>query len=147
LANQKAGLIGLAPSVVVPTDHQRRPRHRGGLPQYVERDFARYLECGVLAHGFARVRCESCKDELLVAFSYKGRGVCLSCNAKRAHVTAAHLVERVLPHVPYRQWNILCGQPIPIPYEPPGEVIGSRAGAVVCRLLLAVSAVSGFVPV
>jgi len=29
---------------------------------------ARYLECEVLAHGFARVRCESCKDELLVAF-------------------------------------------------------------------------------
>jgi len=27
----------------------------------VEREFARYLECGVLAHGFARVRCESCK--------------------------------------------------------------------------------------
>ncbi|MET0405050.1 MAG: transposase zinc-binding domain-containing protein [Cystobacter sp.] len=55
-----------------------------GLPRYVERDFARYLECGVLAHDFARVRCESCKDELLVAFSYKGRGVCPSCNAKRA---------------------------------------------------------------
>ncbi|PTL76534.1 transposase zinc-binding domain-containing protein [Vitiosangium sp. GDMCC 1.1324] len=46
------------------------------------------------------VRCESCKDELLVAFSCKGRGVCPSCNAKRAHVTAVHLVERVLPHVP-----------------------------------------------
>ncbi|RKH95850.1 hypothetical protein [Corallococcus sp. AB038B] len=30
-----------------------------GLPRYVERDFARYLECGVLVHGFARVRCES----------------------------------------------------------------------------------------
>ncbi|RKG99039.1 hypothetical protein D7V97_32235 [Corallococcus sp. CA053C] len=45
-----------------------------GLPRYVERDFARYLECGVLAHGFARVRCESCKDERLVAFSCKGRG-------------------------------------------------------------------------
>ncbi len=29
-----------------------------GLPRYVERDFARYLECGVLAHGVARVRCE-----------------------------------------------------------------------------------------
>jgi hypothetical protein len=74
-----------------------------GLPRYVERDFARYLECGVLVHGFARVRCESCKDELLVAFSCKGRGVCPSCNAKRAQVTAVHLVERVLPHVPYRQ--------------------------------------------
>ncbi len=30
-----------------------------GLPRYVERDFARYLECGVLAHGFARVRLPS----------------------------------------------------------------------------------------
>ncbi|SEU01394.1 hypothetical protein [Stigmatella erecta] len=28
-----------------------------GLPRYVEREFAKYLECGVLAHGFARVRC------------------------------------------------------------------------------------------
>ncbi|WP_434301755.1 transposase zinc-binding domain-containing protein [Corallococcus exiguus] len=77
-----------------------------GLPRYVERDFARYLECGVLAHGFARVRRESCKDELLVAFSCKGRGECPSCNEKRANETAVHLVERVLPHVPYRQWTL-----------------------------------------
>jgi len=74
-----------------------------GLPRYVERDFARYLECSVLAHGFVRVRCESCEDEPLVAFSCKGRGACPCCNAKRAHVTAVHLVERVLPRVPYRQ--------------------------------------------
>ena len=60
----------------------------------------------MLAHGFARERCESCKDEFLVAFSCKGRGVCPSCSAKRAHVTAVHLVERVLPHVPYRQWTL-----------------------------------------
>jgi hypothetical protein len=73
------------------------------LPRYVERDFARYLECGVLAHGFTQGRCESCKEELLVAFSCKGRGVCPSCNARRAHVTAVHLVERVLPRVSYRQ--------------------------------------------
>ncbi len=43
-----------------------------GLPRYVERDFLKYLECGVLAHGFARVRCEGCEDELRVAFSCKG---------------------------------------------------------------------------
>jgi hypothetical protein len=52
------------------------------------------------------VRCESCKEELLVAFSCKGRGVCPCCNAKRAQVTAVHLVEGVLPHVPYRQWTL-----------------------------------------
>ncbi|RKH95849.1 hypothetical protein D7Y04_33145 [Corallococcus sp. AB038B] len=40
---------------------------------------------------------------MLIAFSCKGRGVCPSCNAKRAQVTAVHLVERVLPHVPYRK--------------------------------------------
>ncbi|MFN0062967.1 MAG: hypothetical protein ACKVPX_10675, partial [Myxococcaceae bacterium] len=26
-------------------------------------------------------------------------------NAKRAHLTAAHLVDGVLPQVPYRQWT------------------------------------------
>ena len=64
----------------------------------------------MLAHGFARVRCESGKDELLVAFSCKGRGVCPSCHAKRAQVTAVHLVERVLPHVPYRKWTLSFAQ-------------------------------------
>ncbi|MFY0528979.1 transposase zinc-binding domain-containing protein [Archangium gephyra] len=75
-----------------------------GVPRYIERGFARYLECGGLAHGFARVRCES---ELLVTFSCKGRGVCPFCSAKRAQMTAAHPVERVLPHMPYRQWTLL----------------------------------------
>ena len=45
-----------------------------GLPRFVERDFRHYLECGVLAHGFARVRCGGYKREELVAFSCKGRG-------------------------------------------------------------------------
>ncbi|KFE66333.1 hypothetical protein DB31_0806 [Hyalangium minutum] len=48
----------------------------------MERDFAKYLECGVLAHGFARVRCESCKDELLVAFSCKDRGFAVTLGAQ-----------------------------------------------------------------
>jgi hypothetical protein len=34
------------------------------------------------------------------------RGVCPSCNARRAHDTALHLVERVLPRAPYRQWTL-----------------------------------------
>ena len=66
----------------------------------------RSASAGVLAHGFTRVRCERCKDELLGAFSCKGRGVYLSCNAKRAHVTVVHLMGRMLQHVPYRQWKL-----------------------------------------
>jgi hypothetical protein len=30
------------------------------VPGYVEREFRRYLECGILAHGFARARCAQC---------------------------------------------------------------------------------------
>jgi hypothetical protein len=78
----------------------------GGLPRFVEKDFERYLACGVLAHGFTRVACTECGEERLVAFSCKGRGVCPSCNARRAHDTAIHLMEGVLPEAPYRQWTL-----------------------------------------
>src|SRR3954464_15051012 len=76
----------------------------GGLPRYVERELTEYLRCGVLAHGFARVRCTTCHDEIVVAFSCKRRGLCPSCTARRMADTAAHLVDRVLPSAPYRQW-------------------------------------------
>jgi anaerobic ribonucleoside-triphosphate reductase len=49
----------------------------------VEREFRRYLECGILAYGFARARCPDCGHDFLVAFSCKGRGLCPSCNARR----------------------------------------------------------------
>ncbi len=75
-----------------------------GLPRYVERDFRKYLDCGILARGFARARCAECGHDFLVAFSCKGRGVCPSCNARRMAETAAHLVDHVFPPMPVRQW-------------------------------------------
>lgn len=75
-----------------------------GLPRYVEKEFREYLKCGQLDHGFARCACEDCGDELLVAFSCKGKGFCPSCLGRRMSDVAAHLVDRVLPKVPYRQW-------------------------------------------
>ena len=81
-----------------------RSAHGFGLPGFVEREFREYLGCGVLARGFARVRCASCGDEHLVGFSCKRRGVCPSCTSRRAVDAAAHLVDAVLPVVPMRQW-------------------------------------------
>jgi len=75
-----------------------------GFPRFVISDFERYLRCGVLAHGFARVRCGACGDELLVAFSCKSRGLCPSCTTRRMQETALQLVDKVLPAVPTRQW-------------------------------------------
>ena len=75
-----------------------------GMPGWVERDFRAYLRCGILAHGFARIRCDACAAERLVAFSCKGRGVCPSCSARRMVEVAAHLTDHVLPPLPLRQW-------------------------------------------
>lgn len=83
---------------------RERSEHGFGLPRHVERELERYLECGVLAHGFARVRCEACGREELLAFSCKGRGFCPCCTGRRMADTAAHLVDCVLPVAPYRQW-------------------------------------------
>jgi len=77
---------------------------RAGLPRRVRRELTAFLRCGILAYGFARVHCASCGKDALVAFSCKGRGFCPSCGARRMAEAAAHLVERVLPEVPVRQW-------------------------------------------
>jgi len=31
-----------------------------GLPPFIEREFRKFLTCGILAHGFVRLRCEGC---------------------------------------------------------------------------------------
>ncbi len=76
-----------------------------GLPAFVRAEFDKFLRCGVLSHGFARVRCGACGFERLLPFSCKGRGFCPSCGGRRMTERAAHLVDHVLPpDVPVRQW-------------------------------------------
>jgi hypothetical protein len=85
-----------------------------GLPAYVQREFYDYLQCGILAHGFLRLGCDTCHKELLVPFSCKRRGFCPSCAARRMAQTAAHLVTCVIPWVPTRQWVV--SVPVPLRY-------------------------------
>jgi hypothetical protein len=84
----------------------------GVLPRYGERELAAYLKCGILAHGFCRARCQTCRDEIVVALSCKSRGICPSCTARRMADTAAHLVTRVLPHAPFGQWVFTVPKPL-----------------------------------
>ncbi|MGH8607280.1 MAG: transposase zinc-binding domain-containing protein, partial [Gammaproteobacteria bacterium] len=83
-----------------------------GLPEFVKAEFDAFLECGILAHGFLRLRCADCAHEKLVAFSCKKRGFCPSCGARRMAETAAHLVDHVIPQVPVREWVL--SFPIPL---------------------------------
>src|SRR3989454_9298788 len=57
----------------------RRNADGSPLPEFVEQEFRDSLTCGVLAHGFARLRCTDCAVERLVPFSCKGRGFCPRC--------------------------------------------------------------------
>ncbi len=77
-----------------------------GLPQFVKDEFYAYLQCGILAHGFLRLGCDSCPHKMLPAFSGKRRGFCPSCAGRRMAQTAAHPVEQVIPRVGTRQWVV-----------------------------------------
>ena len=82
------------------------------VPRFVEQELRAYLACGVLAHGFLRLRCDACQLERLVPFSCKRRGFCPSCGGRRMADTAAHLVDCVLPEVPMRQWVLTLPYPL-----------------------------------
>src|SRR5215510_7891545 len=85
-----------------------------GLPAYVQREFYAYLQCGILAHGFLRLGCDTGPKELLLPFSGKRRGFCPACAGRRMAQMAAHLVEQVIPWVPTRQWVV--SVPVPLRY-------------------------------
>jgi len=63
----------------------------------------KYLVCGDLKEGFARVRCDECGHEYLLSFSCKGRYFCTSCHTKRAVAFSEWLNDTVLWAVPHRQ--------------------------------------------
>jgi hypothetical protein len=82
---------------------ESRFQHQYGcLRDEVPKTLTEYLNCGILAHGAARVYCDGCKHSLLVAFSCKRRGVCPSCGAKRAVKFAEHTYSNVIEDVPHR---------------------------------------------
>lgn len=63
-----------------------------------------FQSCGGFEGGFARVYCDNCRAEFLVAFSCTRRGFCPSCAAKRAAVFGALLREEILEEVGHAQW-------------------------------------------
>ena len=67
----------------------------------------KFLACGILEHGFARIRCDACAHEYLLAFSCKFsckcRYFCPSCHAKRLAVWTQWLDTTLLAPVLHRQ--------------------------------------------
>ena len=82
-------------------EERYEPTH-GALRAVVAEVVGRFLDCGLLEHGFARVRCAACRAEFLVAFRCKGRGFCPSCQARRLVEWSLWLDEQLLAAVAHR---------------------------------------------
>ena len=79
-------------------------RQYGFWRPYIEKVIYRYLDCGDLQHGFARVTCKDCGHEYLLAFSCKRRHFCPSCHQKRVVEFGEWLCMDVLKKVPHRHF-------------------------------------------
>ena len=84
------------------------------IPRFVSAAFERYLKCGIAEAGFLRLGCAQCGTQRALPLSCKCRGLCPSCGTRRMHDLSHHLVERVLPDVPLRQYVL----------SPPAELVG-----------------------
>jgi ribosomal protein S27E len=70
------------------------------IPEVVRK----FLDCGNLAQGFARVRCPDCAHEYLVAFSCRGRWFCPSCHQKKVLLFGEFVTGTVVRPVPHRHY-------------------------------------------
>jgi hypothetical protein len=66
----------------------------------------KFLRCGDLHFGFARVRCPNahCRHEMFVPFSCRQRCLCPSCHQKRALLLAQRIAQEICLPVPHRQF-------------------------------------------
>ena len=64
----------------------------------------RFLDCGDLHKGFARVYCDQCGHDFLLAWSCKTRYFCPGCHQKRMLAYGEWLEDNVLAPVPHRQY-------------------------------------------
>jgi hypothetical protein len=74
-----------------------------GLARFVEQTFRDFVQCGWLAGGVARFHLRRLRIRPARALLVQG-ALCPSCGGRRMAERAAHLVDRVLPDVPIRQW-------------------------------------------
>jgi hypothetical protein len=72
---------------------------------FIDHAVWKYLDCGIEEGGFARIKCDTCGAEKLLTLSCKQRGICPSCDAKRAAAFAAFLQDELLEKVGHSMWT------------------------------------------
>jgi len=83
---------------------ERYEKTHGFWRPIIRKTIDKFLKCGDLKEGFARVKCTKCGKELFVSYSCKTRCCCPSCHQKRTLSLAYKIQESVLEEVPHRQF-------------------------------------------
>jgi len=94
---------------------ERYERQYGFWRPVIAEVIEKYLECGDLTHGFARIRCEHCGHEYLLAFSCEGRSFCPSCHMKRVLQSSDWLTTEVLEGVIHQEYVFIIPKIIQVP--------------------------------
>lgn len=88
----------------------------------------KFLKCGDLKEGFAKVRCPDCKHEMFVAFSCKQK-TCPSCAQKRCLVLGQKLIGEVLADCGHTQWVFTIPKRLRLYFRYDRKLLGKLAKA------------------
>ena len=83
---------------------ERFEKEYGYLRKRVIEVIYKFLDCGILEHGMARVYCKKCGHDYFIAFSCKTRFLCPSCTQKRKLVWTDWVNNKVLRNTDHRHW-------------------------------------------
>jgi len=108
-------------------DERFAPTH-GPLSRGAQEAVYRYLDCGIFANGFARVRCGECGHDFFVAFSCKLRCICPSCHTKRELIWSQWAAEELLEDVPHRQVVFTIPKRLRVYFRYDRTLLGDLAG-------------------
>ena len=75
------------------------------LPSFVTDELHKFLDCGILAPGFAHLLCKTCHERYVVPLSCKARAVCPSCLGRRMSEGTFDLTEH---HFARRAFATVC---------------------------------------
>ncbi len=89
----------------------------------------KFLRCGDLHFGFARVRCTTCHHEMFVPFSCRQRCLCPSCHQKRSLLAAQTIAQTICAAVPHRQLVFTIPKRLRIYARYDRSLLGALAGA------------------
>ena len=64
----------------------------------------KFLDCGNLQKGFARIKRPDCKHEYLLSFSCRGRWFCPCCHQKKVLLFGEFMINTVTYPLPHRQY-------------------------------------------